>query len=286
MMVDPSNLIRDLDYQKVSCVSRPDCDDLSNDEDAVWPRGVDENCFSRSSPHSCLRLAHAILMLEEHARAQRAWTNDFCLLCSTKTLSTSSNVHLACLSTSALRGNMDHWQLEVWKLAAPALMCMPSIALFLWLILSLALPLVSGSGLRSLGGILPDAQLREEVDLLARDLNKRMRRGQLERSAKGKFSLYMDFTVFLLDYLTDWASMVLNFLNRQLVPAFVQGAIILIPVLLDCYKGKIQVVEAFGGFARSHRKGYPTNAFIKALRSEKSVEAPCRYAYSIIRCYA
>ena len=89
-----------------------------------------------------------------------------------------------------------------------------------------------------------------------------------------------------MDYVTDWVSMILNFVNQDFVPAIVQGVIILIPVVMDCYKGKIQLVEAVGGFVRSRRKGYPTNAYIKALRSEKSVEAPlslCLQYYSVLR---
>ena len=56
--------------------------------------------------------------------------------------------------------------------------------------------------------------------------------------------------------------------------AAVQIAMIAGPMALDCYRGKIQMVEAYAGFAKSRKAGYPTNGFIQALRSEKSVEAP------------
>ena len=184
-----------------------------------------------------------------------------------------------------IQQGMDDWQLPPWKLASQALMCMPSIVLFLWLIVSIGLILHSGGDLFLLWSVPLGAELHE-VESRARDLAKRMRRGQVEPSAKDKLSLYMDFALFLLDYVTDWASMVLNFKNREFVTRVVQGVIIFIPVMLDCHRGKIQVVEAVGGFIRSHKKGYPTNAFMKALRSEKSVEAPlslCLQYYSVLR---
>ena len=172
------------------------------------------------------------------------------------------------------------------QLAAQALMCLPSITLILWLTICLTLPWISGDVLVSQWSVPPDMELQSAVRGRARQLCRQMRRGEMETKPADKVFFYMDFGLFLMDYVTDWVSMILNFVNLEFGPAIVQGVIILLPVALDCYKGKIQLVEAVGGFVRSRKKGYPTNAYIKALRSEKSVEAPlslCLQYYSVLR---
>lgn len=89
-----------------------------------------------------------------------------------------------------------------------------------------------------------------------------------------KLQLWMDFAVFLLDYLSDYNCLRTFVVEGAYGVAAVQGVIIAAPVALDCYRGKIQLVEVFGAFMESRKCGFPTDDFILALRSEKSLEAP------------
>ena len=203
---------------------------------------------------------------------------------------TTFNGHLAGFAMCAIQQDMQRrladWQLPLWKVAAQGLMLLPSVFLFLWLLLCFTLSWISGDAIVAQWRVLPNVEVQQAAVVRARLLCRQMRRGQLETKPADKLFFYMDFGLFLMDYVTDWVSMILNFVNQDFVPAIVQGVIILIPYWLDCYKGKIQLVEAIGGFVRSRRKGYPTNAYIKALRSEKSVEAPlslCLQYYSVLR---
>ena len=92
--------------------------------------------------------------------------------------------------------------------------------------------------------------------------------------------------MFLLDYCSDLNCLVWLVVEEKYFVAVAQAIIFVLPFALDCYRGKVQIVEVIGSFARARRKGFPTNAYIQALRSEKGVEAPlsfCLQFYSLLQ---
>ena len=52
--------------------------------------------------------------------------------------------------------------------------------------------------------------------------------------------LHFEFLVFLADFLSDWYCLVQFAIGQQLGLVLAQGIIILVPISLDCYRGKIQ----------------------------------------------
>ena len=199
----------------------------------------------------------------------------------------SENTMLAELARCVLTHEADPLELQAWWSVTLALQLLPSLALGAWLLLSLGLPmLLQEEALSMLGRATSDATLIQEVDDKARTIRKEISRKRLMPSMKDKAMLYMEFGFFLLDYFSDYNCLVRMILEQQYGMAVAQAVIIVMPVALDCYRGKIQVVEVVGGFMKARNAGFPTNAYILALRSEKGVEAPlsfCLQYYTLLR---
>ena len=199
----------------------------------------------------------------------------------------SENKMLAELASCALTHAADPLELQAWWSVTLALQLLPSLALAAWLLLSLGLPmLLQEEALSMLGRAASDATVIQEVDDKARSLRKDISRKRLTATIKDKAMLYMEFGFFLLDYFSDYNCLVRMILEQQYGIAVAQAVMIVIPVALDCYRGKVQVVEVVGGFVKARKVGFPTNAYILALRSEKGVEAPlsfCLQYYMLLR---
>ena len=190
----------------------------------------------------------------------------------------SENAVLAQLARCVLTHKADPLKLQVWWSVTLALQLLPTLALGAWLLLSLALPmLLQEEALSMLGGAASDATLIQEVDDKARTLRQEISRKRLTATVKDKAMLYMEFGFFLLDYFSDYNCLFQMILEQQYGIAVAQAVMIVIPVALDCYRGKVQVVEVVGGFMKARKAGFPTNAYILALRSEKGVEAPLSF---------
>ncbi|CAE7326253.1 unnamed protein product [Symbiodinium sp. CCMP2592] len=176
-----------------------------------------------------------------------------------------------CVLHKAMGGGAE-W--ELCLMARRVFTFLPIAALGLWVVLSMQLAARSPEGLGSLWSAAADAELLQAVEARAKVLRRQMHRGRLKPTAKDRLTLHMEFLLFMADYITDWNNLAQLVLGEEYWLAAAQACIIVVPVLLDCYRGKIQLVEAFAGFAKSRKKGFPSNGFLKALCSEKSTEAP------------
>ncbi|CAE7276143.1 unnamed protein product, partial [Symbiodinium necroappetens] len=156
-----------------------------------------------------------------------------------------------------------------------ALQCLPSASLVACLLLGIWVHLLKG-GIASvkLGAVPAELETIETIDAKAAQLQDQIRHRRLESSPKVKLQLWMEFVVFLLDYLSDYNCLRTFVVEGAHGVAAVQAVIIAAPVVLDCLRGKIQLVEVFRGLMESRKRGFPTDDFILALRSEKSLEAP------------
>ena len=202
----------------------------------------------------------------------------------------TENSHTAGFSTCALLHNMPAWQHRPWEIASLALLYLPFIALGSWLVMSFALLYWNGSQEPcALWSIPADTGLQDAIQARAEELLGSARRNSFQPSTKDKLALYMDFVLFLLDYFSDWNTLFQLFQSREYLIGGMQAALIVAPIVLDCYRGKIQLVEVYAGFSRSRKKGIPTNKYIMALRSEKAVEAPlslCLQYYTFLRLHS
>ena len=184
------------------------------------------------------------------------------------------NKMLAQLSRCTLVHGEDSTQVKIAVAVVSALQCLPLTSLAACLLVSIGLHVLKGGSASVMLGAVPmELETIEAIDAKAAQLQEQIRHRRLESSPKVTFQLWMEFVVFLLDYLSDY-----NVLRAFLVEgaygvAAVQAVIIAAPVALDCYRGKIQLVEVFGAFVESRKRGFPTDDFILALRSEKSLEA-------------
>ena len=182
---------------------------------------------------------------------------------------------LAGFSMCTLQAGMDTWEVEAWRIASAVLLCLPCAAFTLWLLLSVALARLWGHKDHcTTFSVERDEELVTAIGARAEVLRKRMRRRDVKPSLKETAMMYFDFCVFLADYLSDWNCLVQFLLSQQYGLAIAQGLIIACPFMLDLYMGRVQIVEVVGGLLASRRAGFPTNGYIKSLRSEKSVEAP------------
>ncbi|CAE7336378.1 unnamed protein product, partial [Symbiodinium sp. CCMP2456] len=187
----------------------------------------------------------------------------------------SENTMLAQLSRCTLVHGEEPTQVKTAVAVVAALQCLPLASLIACLLLSIWVHLLKGgSAFVMLGTVPMDPETIEAIDAKAAELKDQIAHRRLESSPKVKFQLWMDFVVFLLDYLSDYNCLRTFVVEGAYGVAAVQVVIIAAPVALDCYRGKIQLVEVFGQFIESRKRGFPTDDFMLALRSEKSLEAP------------
>ncbi|CAE7775447.1 hbdH1, partial [Symbiodinium necroappetens] len=166
-------------------------------------------------------------------------------------------------------------QVKIAVAVVSALQCLPLTSLVACLLVSILVHLLKGGSASVMLGAVPvELETIEAIDAKAAQLQDQIRHRRLESSPKVKFQLWMDFVVFLVDYLSDYNCLRTFIVEGAYGVAAVQAVIIAAPVVLDCYRGKIQPVQVFGGFMESRKRGFPTDDFILALRSEKSLEAP------------
>ncbi|CAE7868405.1 hbdH1 [Symbiodinium necroappetens] len=185
------------------------------------------------------------------------------------------NGMLAQLSRCTLVHGEESTQAKVAVAVVAVLQCLPLASLVACLLHGVWVHLLKGgSASVKLGAVPVELETIEAIDAKAADLQDQIRHSRLESSPKVKFQLWMEFVVFLLDYLSDYNCLRTFVVEEAYGVAAVQGVIIAVPVALDFYRGKLQPVQVFGGFVESRKRGFPTDDFILALRSEKSVEAP------------
>ena len=188
----------------------------------------------------------------------------------------------ACVMRRQLHGYDD-----AWKATVLGLLYLPAVCLLLWLLMHVALPALLGLGMPCMPGSMPyDAARLQAVAAQANAKSKAMRRGAIPATFGDKLRLYMELVIFLMDYFSDLNLLVQLAVERQIALAVAQAVIILLPMFLDWCKGKVQLVEVVGGFLESRVKGFPNNKFLRALRSEKGVEAPLSLAlqyYTVLR---
>ncbi|CAE7897816.1 unnamed protein product [Symbiodinium microadriaticum] len=193
-----------------------------------------------------------------------------------------TNIRLASFVQCVVMADIDEtefWEAFVRRWGVHVLLYLPPVSLALWGLLALALPMALGSSAWSmLGGAPADAQLVQAIEARADALRRQIVQKQTHPSRKDVAMLYMNFVLFCADLVSDWVVLVEFALAGEVGLAGAQTAIIVGPLLLDCYRGKIQVVEVLSGFNKARRKGFPGNAYMKALWSEKSVEAPLSMA--------
>ena len=186
----------------------------------------------------------------------------------------SENTMLAELSRCTLVHGEESTQVKTAVAVVAALQCLPLASLIACLLLSIWVHLLKGGSASVMLGAVPtEPETIEAIDAKAAELKDQIAHRRLEASPKVKFQLWMDFVVFLLDYLSDYNCLRTFVVEGAYGAAAVQGVIIVAPVALDCYRGKIQLVEVFGQFIESRKRGFPTDDFMLALRSEKSLEA-------------
>ncbi|CAE7564351.1 HERC1 [Symbiodinium microadriaticum] len=185
------------------------------------------------------------------------------------------NSMIAQLARCTLVHGDESTQAKVALAVVSALQCLPLASLVACALLGVWVHLLKGgSASVKLGAVPVEFETIEAIDAKAAQLQEQIRHRRLESSPKVKFQLWMEFVVFLLDYLSDYNCLRTFIVEGAYGVAAVQGVIIAAPVVLDCYRGKIQLVEVFGAFIESRKRGFPTDDFILALRSEKSLEAP------------
>ncbi|CAE7884822.1 unnamed protein product, partial [Symbiodinium necroappetens] len=156
------------------------------------------------------------------------------------------NAMLAQLSFCVLTHNVDaaDLRIQVWRLAMWLLQLLPSVALAGWLLLSLALPrILQQDPLCMLGQAASDTSAIEQVDAKAQTLRADISHKRLKPTLKERVSLYMGFAFFLLDYASDFNCLARMVLEQKYSVAIAQAVMIVLPIVLDCYRGKIQVVE-------------------------------------------
>ena len=186
----------------------------------------------------------------------------------------SENSMIAQLARCTLVHGEESTQTKVAVDVVSALQCLPLASLVACLLVSILVHLLKGGSASVMLGAVPmELETIEAIDAKAAQLQEQIRHRRLESSPKVTFQLWMDFAVFLLDYLSDYNCLRTFIVEGAYGVAAVQGVIIAAPVALDCYRGKIQLVEVFGAFIESRKRGFPTDDFILALRSEKSLEA-------------
>ena len=199
----------------------------------------------------------------------------------------AENKFLAQLARCALTHGKDGHEVRVVLSIVAALQFLPSVSLVLFLSLGILWPLLNGEHVLSMLGDAPaDSAAIQNSDAKATILRDEIRRKRLQASTKERGQLYMELVLFLLDYVSDYNCLVQFLLEGQYATAAIQAVIIAAPLALDCYRGKIQLVEVAAGFCESRSKGFPTNKLILALRSEKSIEAPlsfCLQNYTLLR---
>ena len=184
------------------------------------------------------------------------------------------NSMIAQLARCTLVHGDESTQAKVALAVVSALQCLPLASLVACALLGVWVHLLKGgSASVKLGAVPVEFETIEAIDAKAAQLQEQIRHRRLESSPKVKFQLWMEFVVFLLDYLSDYNCLRTFIVEGAYGVAAVQGVIIAAPVVLDCYRGKIQLVEVFGAFIESRKRGFPTDDFILALRSEKSLEA-------------
>ena len=184
------------------------------------------------------------------------------------------NGMIAQLSRCTLLHGEESTQVKIAFAVVAALQCLPLACLVACLSLNIWVHrLKGGSASVKLGAVPVELETIEAIDAKAAQLQDEIRHKRLESSFKVKLQLWIDFVVFLLDYLSDYNCLRTFIVEGAYGVAAVQAVIIAAPVVLDCYRGKIQPAQVFGGFMESRKHGFPTDDFILALRSEKSLEA-------------
>ena len=200
---------------------------------------------------------------------------------------TGENGHLAGYSMCALTHGMQSWERSLWTLAISSLMYLPTLALLARLAFGISLPSCFGLQCLDLLGSQPSVPGRlPAIEARASILPQQMASGELKPKIKDRVLLHLSFVLFLLDYVSDWNCLIQFLRSSEYGLAVVQGVIIAVPFGIDCYRGKVQVVEVVASLSRSRKKGFPTNAFVKAMRSEQGAEAPlsmCLQYYMVLR---
>ena len=198
------------------------------------------------------------------------------------------NSQLSQLAICALTYDAEEFTLKAWHAVMLVTQWLPSMMLIAWLVLALAVPHVLHlqTSWHMLGSAPADASAIDRITSKAERLRRDIAQGRHRPEAKDKAAAYIDLGFFLLDYFSDVNCLLQLTFEGQYDLVIAQAVIIVMPMALDCWHGRVQVVEVIGGFNRSRRKGFPTNAFLKALRSEKGVEAPlslCLQYYGLLR---
>ncbi|CAE7733220.1 unnamed protein product [Symbiodinium sp. CCMP2456] len=171
----------------------------------------------------------------------------------------SENALLAQLARCTLTHELHATSLARFSTAALFLQWLPVVMLGAWLGLTCCLPLLLGlQGLMAmLGSAPPDIDTQGAIASKAEHLRRQIAQGGHRAGLKEKVTIYMDLFFFLVDYASDWNCLLQFVLEQQFGLAGAQAVIIVAPTVLDCYRGRIQVVEVVGGFLRSRRKGFP-----------------------------
>ena len=156
-----------------------------------------------------------------------------------------TNIRLASFVQCVVMADIDEtefWEAFVRRWGVHVLLYLPPVSLALWGLLALALPMALGSSAWSmLGGAPADAQLVQAIEARADALRRQIVQKQTHPSRKDVAMLYMNFVLFCADLVSDWVVLVEFALAGEVGLAGAQTAIIVGPLLLDCYRGKIQV---------------------------------------------
>ena len=140
------------------------------------------------------------------------------------------------------------WEESAWRFAVQVLLVFPPIGLCIWVLVGLA----GCYGLRQplwlLGSAPKEADTIAAIDQHTDSLRSKMSR--TARAARGcneptdvpreKVAHHLEFALFVADYVSDWNCLVQFARSWQIGLAIAQGIIIVMPIALDCYRGKIQ----------------------------------------------
>mmetsp|Transcript_11403 Transcript_11403/g.27358 ORF Transcript_11403/g.27358 Transcript_11403/m.27358 type:complete len:618 (+) Transcript_11403:61-1914(+) len=173
------------------------------------------------------------------------------------------------------------WAVPLWRAACMIILYLPGLSFLVSLTGSLTLLFLQYRSVGSFGvlGSAPfDPDRVNRVMAEAQRHRKQMLRQGSQASQREKMMLHFNFSVYILDCATDINCFVQFLRSWQLGLALAQGIIIAVPLILDCYRGKIGPVEAYAGLIGSRKKGYPTNEYLQVLNMEKGAEAPLSLA--------
>ena len=116
----------------------------------------------------------------------------------------------------------------------------------------------------------------KRIEERTESLRSEMAQRSYSRDRQKLRQLHLDFLLYLLDYASDWDTLLSLLFGQEFGLAVIQGGIILVPYFMDCYRGKVQLVDVVREFRKSRQKGLPSNGLILALQSEKGAEAQRR----------